>query len=132
MMRDLLDTGEIYEPKTVQTSFTIDCPSTFAYLFGIDLAAREMVWLNVSRAGETIVAGETSLAFLLDYFDVTKVMNVRLFFEMMAKELVSDPVQADIVVSDRASIWQQANGDGTSARKWIRSYDFESLMALMN
>jgi hypothetical protein len=150
MMRDLLDSGEIYEPKTIQSAYRIDCPSTFAYLFGLDLENREMVWLNMTRAGNTIVAGETSLAFLMDYFDVAKVMNVYRFFEMMATELVTDPAQADIVVSDRAEIWEKANavqeGNGinanvaqeakdadSSARKeWIHSYDFERLMALMN
>lgn len=140
MIRDLLDSGEIYEPKTVQTAYRIDCPSTFAYLFGLDLEKREMVWLNMSRAGSTIVAGETRLAFLMDYFDVTKVMNVHRFFEMMATELVEDPAQADIVVADHAEIWERANAadpkfaaPGTDdAKEWIHSYDFERLLSLMN
>ena len=150
MMRDLLDSGEIYEPKTIQSAYRIDCPSTFAYLFGLDLENREMVWLNMTRAGITIVAGETSLAFLMDYFDVAKVMNVYRFFEMMATELVADPAQADIVVSDRAEIWEKANAaqeanginanvaqeakdaDSSARKEWIHSYDFERLMALMN
>ena len=110
MMRDLLDSGEIYEPKTVQTAFRIDCPSTFAYLFGVDLRSREMIWLNVSRTGNTIVAGETKMTFLLDYFHTTNVMNVHRFFEMAAIELVSDPAEANLIVSDRAETWQRAIG----------------------
>ena len=152
MMRDVLDTGEIYEPKTVQTSFLIDCPSTFAYLFGIDLEKRELVWLNVSKSGNAIVAGETSLMFLLDYFDVTKTMNVHRFFEMMATELVADPAKADMVVTDREELWLQACNDNedqsvqvmdtdggradqtvkTDRKEWICSYDFDKILRLMN
>ena len=161
MMRDLLDSGEVFEPKTVETSFRVNCPSTFAYLFGIDLETREFVWLNVARGSETIVAGATSLAFLLDYFDVTKKMNVRRFFEWMATELVTDPAEADVIVTDSREIWEQANaghnvnvdsqinvglqenaGDNEEGRRqenanatskeWIHSYDFERLLALMN
>lgn len=159
MMRDRLDSGEIYEPKTVQTSFLINCPSTFAYLFGIDLKSREMIWLNVARAGDAIVAGMTSLAFLRDYFAMTSVMNMHRFFEMMATELVTDPARADVVVTDSEALWQQANGqsvndekceepkaeawqtesgkavqeqDLQSRKEWIRSYDFEKLFRLMN
>lgn len=148
MMRDLLDSGEVFEPKTVETSFRVNCPSTFAYLFGIDLETREFVWLNVARGSETIVAGATSLAFLLDYFDVTKKMNVRRFFEWMATELVTDPAEADVIVTDGREIWEQANagekaagewenaGDskaaGETSKEWIHSYDFERLLALMN
>lgn len=148
MMRDLLDSGEIYEPKTVQTAFRIDCPSTFAYLFGVDLRSREMIWLNVSRAGNAIVAGETNMSFLLDYFNTTNVMNVYRFFEMATTELVTDPAKADLIVSDRAESWERATGSsndnpgegsmlreeekGHAGKEWIHSYDFERLMALMN
>ena len=128
MLRDKLDSGEIYEPKTVQTSFKINCNSTFAYLFGIDLVDNEFIWLNLSRAGETTVAGTTSLGFLLDYFETVKIMNVYRFFELMAAELVDDPLKADVVVSDSF----MTEEDKENTREVIRSYDFEKLMALMN
>ena len=120
------------------TSFRVNCPSTFAYLFGIDLETREFVWLNVARGGETIVAGATSLAFLLDYFDVTQKMNVHRFFEWMATELVTDPAEADVIVTDDREIWERANAgrqDDASeetVKEWIQSHDFERLLALMN
>ncbi|MBR3507427.1 MAG: TerD family protein [Lachnospiraceae bacterium] len=142
MMRDLLDSGEIYEPKTVESAFRVNCPSMFAYLFGIDLEKREFVWLNLNRDAHVTVAGTTSLAFLLDYFDVTEKMNVYRFFEWMATELVTDPAQADVIVSDRREVWEQANaitaddqksGDiEQSEKEWIRSFDFEKFLALMN
>ena len=125
MIRDILDSGQIYEPRTVQTSYRINCPSTFAYLFGMDLEKREMVWLNVGRAGKTTVAGESSLIFLMDYFNITDVMNVYRFFEFMAEEMVKSPLEADIIVSDRTDI------DAVD-KEVIRSYDHEKLLSLMN
>ena len=125
MLRDLFDSGEIYEPKTVQTSFLVNGKSIFAYLFGIDLKEREFMWLNLSSSRRTIVAGDTSMSFLLDYFKITDTMNVYRFFELMAQELVEDPEQAELIVSDRIKL---AEGD---KRKVIRSYDHEKLITLM-
>lgn len=138
MLRDQMDSGEIYEPKTVQTAFRVNCPSTFAYLFGFDLRTNEFIWLNMNNNNGTTVAGTQNMNFLTDVFGITKVMNVYRFFKMMAQELVEDPAQADIVVSDRAEDWEKANmekqdaADRNSAKEWIRSYDFDRLMALMN
>ena len=67
MTRDLKDSGKIYEPKTVQSSFFIDCESTFAYLFGLDLKSNEFVWLNVGRSADFTVAGNSSMNFLTDF-----------------------------------------------------------------
>ncbi|MBQ9866212.1 MAG: hypothetical protein IJM34_04260 [Lachnospiraceae bacterium] len=131
MMRDLIDSGAVYEPKTVNTSFIIDCPSTFAYLFALDLINREMIWLNVSRAGNTTVAGESRLLFLMDYFDTVKVLNVYRFFEMMASEMTDDPSAADIIVSDRPE-FMDVNGNVYGSKELIRSYDHERLLKLMN
>ena len=136
MMRDILDSGGIYMPKTVQSAFRVNCPGMFAYLFGIDLEKREFVWLNLSRDAHVTVAGTTSLAFLLDYFDVTEKMNVYRFFELMATELVTDPKEADIVVTDDWSVWEKATedekDDDEHKKEWIQSFDFERFLALMN
>lgn len=145
MLRDVEDSGEVYEPKTVQTSFLINCNSTFAYLFGIDLETNDFLWLNVSRSGDVTVAGTTDLRFLLDYFHVTEVLNVYSFFEMMATELVEDPAEAEVIVSDAYMPDQKASLDSDSpdqeessvsdspkVPEIIRSYDFERILALMN
>jgi hypothetical protein len=71
------------------------------------------------------VAGETSLAFLLDYFGITGNMNMYKFFGMLASELTDDPQTADIIVSDSL---QTEDGD---KREVIHSYDFEKLLKLM-
>ena len=125
MDRDVLDSGEIFEPKTVATSFAITGESTFAYLFGIDLENRELVWLNVCRDSNARVAGATGVAFLKDYFQETEILNMDNFFRMLASEVVEDPMEAEIVVSDRPlSISEGA--------EQIHSYDFSRILALMN
>lgn len=125
MTRDLNDSGEVYEPKTVKTSFVIDCNSTFAYLYGIDLRTNELIWLNMARNSNAAVAGTTDMSFLTDYFHVTDIINVYTFFEMMATELVTDISEAEVVVTDKAV----ECGENVQV---IREYDIDKMIAIMN
>lgn len=125
MFRDEEDSGKVYEPKTVKSAYLVNCESTFAYLFGIDLFTNEFIWLNVARNSSSRVAGDTSLAFLTDYFHITEIMNVHDFFSMMAEEIVEDPMEADVVVTDH----ETNCADGAEV---IREYDFERIRALMD
>ena len=125
MLRDIIDSGEVFEPKTVQTSFTVNCDSTFAYLFAIDLATSDFIWLNTVRESSVIVAGATSLGFLTKYFDMTSVMSVYDLFTMMAAEIVDTAAEAEVVVSDK----KEETAEGAEI---IRSSDIERIMALMN
>ena len=125
MDRDVLDSGEVFEPKTVATSFQITCESTFAYLFAIDLKTRELIWLNVSRDSNARVAGATSVDFLKAYFLATQLMNVQKLFAMLATEVVDTPEAADVVVTDEAV-------PVTENAETIHSYDTERILALMN
>lgn len=127
MLRDVEDSGEIFEPKTVQTSFRITADSSFAYLFGIDLETNEFVWLNLSRAGGTHVAGTTSMDWLNPYFESASIMNYKTFFELLASKIVDKPEKADVVVSDK-TLYLPA---GIEVMQ-IHSYDFEKVLALMN
>lgn len=124
MLRDVVDSGEVYEPKTVKSSFTVDCESTFAYLFAIELATNDFIWLNVSRDSNTHIAGTTSLKFLTDYFKTADVMNMYIFFSMLASEIVTDMKDADVIVSDE--------NINIEKKDIIRSYDFEKIISLMN
>ena len=125
MLRDTADSGEIFEPKTVQSSFTVNCDSTFAYLFGIDLKKRDFVWLNEAQNGVVTVAGTRRLDFLMPTFSVTDVINMYTFFEMAATEVVEAPEDADVAVTDR----QVGLKDGATQ---IRSCDFDKILAVMN
>ncbi|MCR5149147.1 MAG: hypothetical protein K6C35_09310 [Eubacterium sp.] len=125
MLRDKEDSGQIYEPKTISSAYNINCPSTFAYLFGIDLETNEFVWLNMAQSGSATVAGETSMDFILDYFHVTDILNVHSFFEMLATEVTDDISEAEVVVTDK-------NISVEEGKTLIREYDFEQMIKLMN
>ena len=125
MLRDKIDSGEIFEPKTISSSFKIDCDSTFAYLFGIDLEKNAFVWLNCSNAANSQVAGTNTINYLAKYFKATEIINYYTLFEMMADELVDDPSLADIVVTDdEYSVLEN--------QELIRSYDFEKILTYLN
>lgn len=128
MIRDILDSGEVYEPKTVESSYIIDCQSTYAYLFGIDLDTREMVWLNIAQEGNTRVAGTTEFDFLLKYFDIIKCINMQNLFRMMATETVKDSADADVVVTDKTIIVP----DGMDVKEVIHPYDFDKMLKYIN
>ena len=125
MMRDVEDTGEVFEPATVESSFPITCASTFAYLFAIDFDRREVVWLNVARDSRQHVAGETPMAFLKGYLEAASVINLHDFACMLATEVVDDPMQADVVFSDM-DVPMRENAEH------IRSLDTERIIELLN
>ena len=125
MLRDVDDTGEIFEPKTVKTSFVINCDSTYAYLFGIDLETNDFVWINTACNSDEIIAGESSLSFLSYYFNTTSVMNVGKLFEMLASELVASPDAADVIVSNEEM-------EAREEVEVVRSCDFEKINAYLN
>ena len=128
MLRDEEDSGQVFEPKTVQSSWAVTCSSRFAYLFAMDLERRDLIWLNMARESQAAIAGTTSMGFLTRYFEMTDVINVASFFEMMASELVDTPQEADVVVSDE-DLRELAPPETTEV---IRSNDVERIMALMN
>ena len=125
MLRDKMQSGQIFEPKTVQSSFTVNCDSRFAYLFGIDLIKNDFVWLNLARDSNAAVAGTTSMKFLTDYFNLTDIINQYTFFEMMAEEVVQSPDEAEVIITDKS-------GPYPEGAEVIREYDFERVIALMN
>ena len=125
MTRDAMDSGEVFEPATVASSFAITCRSTFAYLFALDLQTRELVWLNVARAGGQRVAGTTQMGFLTRYLEATSVINLYDFARMLATEVVDDPKQADVVFSDKPVAMRED-------AELIRSQDTERIIELLN
>ena len=125
MLRDKMQSGQIFEPKTVESSFTVNCDSRFAYLFGIDLIKKDFVWLNLARDSNAAVAGTTSMKFLTDYFNLTDIINQYTLFEMMAEEVVQSPDEAEVIITDKS-------GPYPEGVEVIREYDFERVIALMN
>jgi hypothetical protein len=119
MSRDILDSGEVYEPKTVRSAYTIDAKTTFAYLFAIDIADRSVIWLNVADANRHIVAGESEFSWLYDYFTLTDTMNMRKLFEY-AGTVVDTVEEAELVI-----------GDVDTDKPLIRPYEFEKALAYL-
>lgn len=124
MLRDKVDSGEIFEPKTVQSSFTINCESTFAYLFAINLYTNDFVWLNTARDSNCAVAGTQKLDFLKKYILATEVMNLYDFMSMAATEVVDDVNEADIIVSDRFTT--------ETDKEVVHSCDVDKMLKYMN
>lgn len=125
MLRDIEESGEVFEPKTVKSSFVIDCDSRLAYLFGIDLEANDFVWMNVSSDSNARIAAAAQISFLMDYFKTTSILNVGMLFEMLATEVVDSPEDADVIVSDEVL-------EAREGAEIIRSHDFERIIALIN
>lgn len=124
MLRDKLDSGEVYEPKTVQTGFKIDCNSTYAHLFGIDLEHMQLIWLNIAKESNSRIAAGENNEYLTKYFGLTDIINVAKLFELAATEVVDKIEDADIVVSDDAVVLGENQIQ-------ITSRDQEKIMQIM-
>lgn len=125
MLRDIDDSGQVFEPKTVQSSFWVEGDTTFNCLFAIDLDERDFVWLNVDLDSSSKVAGANMLTFLKKYLNVTDVINVKDLFTMLATNLVADSALADVVVSDKP-VATKPNA------QVVHSYDWEVITKYLN
>ena len=125
MVRDNEDSGEIYEPKTVNSAFTVDNDSTVAYLFALDLKKRELIWLNLAEDSSRRIIATESTSYLIPYFKATDTINMYSFFSMMASKRKRTPDSADIIVSDKPE-------DERPYATVIHSYDFDKILAYIN
>ena len=126
MIREKEDSGEVFEPKTVKTSFLINTRSRYAILFALDLQAKEIVWLNLAMGSQHNVAGTDQISFILPYMDILDEANVYDLFAAKAGELVSRPEEAELIVSDRTY------GRLKEGQEQIRSHDFEKILKYLN
>lgn len=90
MLRDRFNSGEVYEPKTVQTAFNITSDSTFCALFAIDLQTREMIWLNQNVYSNANCSFTEDNSWVKKYINLAKYLNIYKLFENVGKR-VSDP-----------------------------------------
>lgn len=124
MLRDRHDTGNVFEPKTVESSFIINAPSTYACLFAIDLDEEEFIWLNLAMNVDAVVAGNEDFDHVKRYFHWTKCLNMADLFGMMATEVVKKPEDADVIVGDDVPCKREDV-------EIIHSYDIEKVTALL-
>jgi hypothetical protein len=125
MVRDTETSGEIWEPKTVKSSYRITGNSTQSYLFALDLEKRDFVWLNMCKNTNQIVSGEDDVSFLSRYIYMTEVMSVARLFGMLATEVVDDVEDADVVVCDESY-------DLDISQIQIKSTDTEAILKYLN
>ncbi|MCR4661302.1 MAG: hypothetical protein K5765_04785 [Clostridia bacterium] len=125
MVRDKISSGEVFEPKTVKTSFTIDCESTVAIPFAIDLSTNEMVWLNIKQSSFAIDAYNNSYVFIANILQNKYDFSVKTLFTYCAKKIVETPEEADIVVSDE--VFENLNEN----QKQVHSYDLDYIRSLL-
>ena len=126
MIREEEDSGEVFEPKTVQSSFRVTGNTAFAILFALDLEEREIIWLNLGLDSRNPVAGESDIALVRDYLDAANAINMASFFGGMATEVVNRPEEADVIVANHFS------GELREGQKLIRSQDFEVIYSYLN
>lgn len=128
MLRDIDDSGEVFEPATVQTSFIVNCASRSAYLFALDLHDPAIIWLNLGENSMRNIAGEGDVTFLRDYLHTVDIMNLYDFARMLATEVVDTPAEADVVFSDESTELLDLREDA----ELIRSNDTARIFGLLN
>ena len=124
MMRDKVDSGEVFEPKTVKSSFKVTADSTYAYLFAIDLHTRELIWLNLSLDSGRIVAADERVSLALERIGELDVMSAGELLELCATEVVDDPALADVAFTDEEL-------PELEGREQIHSYEYSRIMKLL-
>lgn len=126
MTRSNSDTGEVFEPKTVSSSFKVTTPSTYAYLFGIDIKKREFVWLNIGKDSTSRISFDARTNDMLKgYFNITDKINMYTLFKMLGSKVVKSPENADVIVSDNAEYEEMG-------KEIVHSYDFEKIAAILS
>ncbi len=124
MTREIIDSGEVFEPKTVKSSFVIDCPSTYAYLYAIDLRTHELVWLNVAFGSFARIAGTDEVGHILGRIYELEVLSAGELIALAATELVDNPDDADLAFTDE--LLEEKEG-----RRQLHSYDYEAILSLL-
>lgn len=128
MLRDTEDSGEVFEPATVQTSFVVNCSSRSAFLFALDLRNSAIIWLNLGEQSMQRIAGEGDITFLGRYLHIVDIMNLYDFARLLATEVVATPAEADVVFSDEQPEMLKLRED----QELIRSYDTARILELLN
>lgn len=122
MERESISSGEIYEPKTIKTAFTINGDSFVVYLFAIDLVNNEFVWLNTNKNSFNIIAANEEFDFIEKIFKYRDIFSLYDFFNLCGS-VVDNIEEADLIVSDSYD-----NND----KDIIHSYDIERILAILN
>lgn len=124
MQRDRASSGDVFEPKTVRTSYEVGGAGTMNYVMAIDLWKNDVIWLNLAINTSDRLP-KHSLHFLAPYFTTQESMNLYDLFILMASEITSSPMEANVLVTDE-DLEHNENAEV------IRSWETEKILALIN
>ena len=128
MLRDIEDSGEVFEPATVQTSFLVNCSSRSAFLFALDLRDPALIWLNLGEQSMRRIAGEGDVSFLRRYLHTVDIMSLHDFACLLATDVVATPAEADVVFFDELP----ESFELSEGQELIRSSDTARILELLN
>lgn len=106
MLRDGLNSGEVYEPSTVKHSYPLTQQGVNALPWVIDLATGEALWWDQTgkldhTTSPSLRGNEGSLLQLLKAFLHTPVVTVADLLALRGVTVVDDPSLADLVIDPR-------------------------------
>ena len=122
MIRNEVNSGEVFEPSTVESAFKINTDTIFNYNFAIDTETNELVWLNIGMDAKSHVAGTNDMSWITQYFNVLDAINVYDLFSMMATNVVDNIDDAELIISDNID---------SDIVPVIHSYDISDIMKYM-
>lgn len=129
MLRDKFNSGEVYEPKTVQTAFNITADSTYCALFAIDLQNREMIWLNQNVYSNARCSFAEDNSWVKKYMNLAKYLNVYKLFENVG-EKVNDPKEC-VGENDYIITKEPINTNFETKAAIITAYTPEKIMSFI-
>ncbi len=121
MMRDKISSGEIFEPKTVKSSYDLTSNGRMAVMYAIDLETKELVWINKALEGGRIAAA-TPMSIFFKYLDVVSLFNAKWFFESIAGSITDDKDKADVIVGFE-------NAPDNETKEYINLYDGKAIVS---
>ena len=108
MEREAVNSGEIFEPKTVKQRFDMTAESRTMFPLIIDVKEREIIWCDLSvtsgtkRGGRNVESNVNTMTVLLNAIAKWKKPNLFDLFKLHGEsrgELVNTPEEADFVFS---------------------------------
>ena len=126
MLRSDLNAGKAFDYSTVSSKFRVTADSSLCATVAIDMAANELVWINMSLNSNERVINPTELLATKRLMGLAKNLNYYDFYTGLASDVVDKIEEADYIVSDKP--------DDVAVRDdqvVVRSTDVEKTMALL-
>lgn len=124
MLRDKADTGRVFEPKTLQSIFDVDCNASFVQLFGLDVRAGKLVWLLSPQANHAKLAAKADFDLLITSLKIAEKLNVAWVLKHTDCFPMSDPERSFVAFGDDLHIQRFQN-------ETLRSCDAIDILSIL-